>query len=122
MSDTTTTFTTIRDERIDKDWPDSTSETHVLINGELADKLRAFHDRKGAVLIITMGEEGGYSEFTVEWDYEASLTIGGHVVMPPTWAQGHTPIEEQYASGGVVGGGWRVDALAKHLLEVGGAS
>ena len=75
-----TTFHTIKDEHDLQDWPDSTSHRETLVTGDLADRIRAKTGRVGEVTIHEHGTEGGYSEWTVEWDYEVVVKVGAEVV------------------------------------------
>ena len=63
-----------------EDWPDGTSHIKTLVQGALADKVRARCGREGEVHLIEDGTEGGYSEYTVEWDYAFMVTVDGHTV------------------------------------------
>ena len=71
-----TTFHTIKDEHDLQDWPDSTSHRETLVTGDLADRIRAKTGMTGEVVIHEDGSEGGYSEWTVEWDYEVVVKVG----------------------------------------------
>lgn len=119
MSDTQ--FITIRDDhRPGDDWPEGEHDIVTVIMGDLADKLRAHHGATGQVEIHQHGDEGGYSEYTVEWDWEAWLTIGGQRVGPRGDAYGSVddwPDEVARARSGERT--WRADQITKHLLEVG---
>ena len=68
------------EERNLQDWPDSTSHRETLVTGDLADRIRAKTGMTGEVVIHEDGEEGGYSEYTVEWDYEVVVKVGAEVV------------------------------------------
>lgn len=77
---TDTTFLTLKDERDEREWPDSTHCRQTLVSGALADRIRAKTGRAGEVTIHEDGTEGGYSEYTVEWDYEVVVKVGAEVV------------------------------------------
>ena len=71
-----TIFQTLTDERDEREWPDSTHRRQTLVSGALADRIRAKTGMTGEVVIHEDGSEGGYSEWTVEWDYEVVVKVG----------------------------------------------
>ena len=75
-----TKFTLIQEERNYRDFPDSDAYTVTLIEGELADAVRSYYGISGDVTIHQDGQEGGWSECTVEWDWEVRLLIGNNTV------------------------------------------
>ena len=115
-----TQFITIRDDLEHGDgWPEGEHDIVTVITGDLADKLRAHHGATGQVEIHQHGNEGGYSECTVEWDWEAWLTIGGVRVGPRRDASGEVEdwprqIERARSAGRT----WRADQIARHLLDL----
>ena len=87
---TDTIFQTLKDEHDEQDWPDSTSHRETLVTGDLADRIRAKTGRDGEVTIHEHGTEGGYSEYTVELDYEVVVKVGAEIV----WrTDGHSEME-----------------------------
>lgn len=75
---TETTFTTVYDETDGEEWPDGTHDRHTLVEGELAESvLRRAGLDGGRVVILEHGQEGGYSEYTVEWDYDFRVEVDG---------------------------------------------
>lgn len=111
-----TEFITIKDEHDPgDDWPDGRHEIVTVVTGDLAEKLRAHHGREGQVEVHQYGVEGGYSEYTVEWDWEAWLTIGGERIGPTgsDYSSIDLPPRARLS--------WRVDSLTRHLLDVGAA-
>lgn len=81
-----TKFTTLEDNYEADEWPDSRHTIRTLVEGDLADQVRARANRDGDVVIEEVGAEGGYSEFTVEWDWSIHVEVGGHLVWEDTWA------------------------------------
>jgi len=75
-----TTFVTIStDGSTDTEWPDGWEEIVTRVEGDLADKIRG---KVGAVpeadvQIFERGDEGGYSEWTVEWDWSFRVEVAG---------------------------------------------
>ena len=114
-----TAFTTITDQLTGDEWPDGQHDIVTVITGDLADKLRAYHGLTGQVEIHQHGDESGYSEWTVEWDWEAWLTIGGQKVGPPNHC-GWSEVEDWALAIERQKGTWRANQIAQHLLKVGG--
>ena len=108
---------TLDDHRAGDDWPEGRHDIVTVVTGDLADKLRAHHNAAGQVEIHQHGEEGGYSEYTVEWDWEAWLTIGGERFGPA--ASSYRGFDDWPGEMARVRPGWRADQITKHLLEVG---
>ena len=50
------------------------------LRAALADRIRAKTGMTGEVVIHEDGSEGGYSEWTAEWDYEVVVKVGAEVV------------------------------------------
>lgn len=75
-----TTFTLVRKDGVtDEDWPDNWTEVETKVEGDLADKVRA---KVGAAAdaVVTLwerGQDGGYSEWTQEWDVEFEVRVDG---------------------------------------------
>lgn len=57
-------------------WPPPDSYVDYLITGQLADLIRARTGEQGEVHFIECTIEGGYSEWTVEYDYEVTIKVG----------------------------------------------
>lgn len=62
------------------DWPEGRSHIRTLVKGALADRVRTRTGKAGDVHLDEIGEEGGYSEYTVEWYYEFRVEVGGETV------------------------------------------
>lgn len=75
-----TEFITVRDERTGDEWPTGRHSVVTQVTGELADKIRQRAERDGRVKIVERGEEGGYSEWTVEWEYDFRVYVGDEEV------------------------------------------
>lgn len=74
-----TTFHVLRDDETVADWPDSTHVRETLIVGDLADRIRAKTGLAGDVVMFEDGTEGGYSEFTSEWNFDVKVKVGESV-------------------------------------------
>lgn len=86
-----TTFTTVTDNyHPGADWPEGTHEIVTRVDGTLADQVRARSDRDGIVLIVENGAEGGFSEFTVEWDWDFKVTVDDATVWTEDGVYGAT--------------------------------
>ena len=72
-----TTFITLRDDFTADEWPDGEHLIETLVEGTLADRIRKRAGLDGEVIIHEFGVEGGYSEYTVEWNYEFRVEVGG---------------------------------------------
>ena len=118
---TETTFITIRDDhRPGDDWPEGEHDIVTGVMGDLADKLRAHHDKTGQVEIHQHGDEGGYSEYTVEWDWEAWLTIGGERVGPRVDSFSQVDDwSDEVARARAGKPTWSAQQITKHLIDVG---
>lgn len=75
-----TTFTIIAEQYIYDEWPDSRAWITTVIEGDLADKVRAFYGKQGRVTYTQHGEESGYSDATSWWEWDAHLFIGDEQV------------------------------------------
>ncbi len=91
-----TKFTVLMSEDNDADWPDRETRTVSRVTGALADRLRAKTGLSGDVEVEEEGMEGGYSEYTVEWEYEVTVRIGGAVVWRTTSGVAISPDDAAY--------------------------
>lgn len=115
MSTEPTTFIVTHEERDDQEWPNSTARTVTRIDGDLADKVRAHYGKTGDVEIHQEGTEGGYSEYTVEWDWEVELRVGNEVVWGQPWSEYS---ETDFRHEGLVPKYGQPTRLARHLLDI----
>lgn len=69
-------FTKISAETTGEEWPNGSRRIVTQIDGDLADTIRAHYGKTGTVTLIEDGTEGGWSEWTVEWDWDCELRIG----------------------------------------------
>ena len=119
MSTEPTAFIVTHEEETGEEWPDGHRVIVTRIDGPLADKVRALYRKEGDVEIHQEGQEGGYSEFTVEWDWESELRVGGVRVWPaqrggqPDWQYSEHDFRQ-----GLVPKYGRPTALAQHLLDI----
>lgn len=104
-----TRFIITRHDAIGEEWPDGRQYIETLIVGDLADKVRAHYKREGDVVIKQWGVEGGYSEYTVEWDWEATLHVGDFEV----WGDGSYEYSAFDPRDMIT-----PTALARHLLDI----
>ena len=112
-----TEFITVTNDFNSQEFPDSTHDIITVIIGDLADRLRARHDMTGEVRIHQHGDEGGYSEYTVEWDWSAWITIGGVKVGPE--GEGYSEVDDWQYEINSGSRGWSANDISKYLLEVG---
>jgi len=81
-----TTFTVISSESCDDEWPEGWDKTTSMVEGDLADRIRA---KVGVyehtpVIIVEEQTDGGWSEYTQETDYEFELRVGNETVQLPS--------------------------------------
>ena len=89
-----TTFHVLRDDETIEDWPDSTHVRETLIIGELADRIRAKSGMVGDVVMVEDGTEGGYSEWTSEWDFDVTVKVGESVAWSTDYGSGVADVTE----------------------------
>lgn len=92
------TFEVVRDDYREADWPNSRHDRETLVTGDLADVLREHYSKSGDVTIVEHGAEGGYSEYTVEWDWDLELRIGGDSVWGQDYYWGPLDLPEGYTT------------------------
>lgn len=107
MTDTEqTTFTVLTETDNGEDWPDGCVVITSIVEGHLADLIRAKLDvhPRTPVVIEEMQTQGGYSEYTQENDFDFELRVGDQRIELPTeyysnavgaltkWLEGTTPI------------------------------
>ena len=113
-------FIVTHEEETGEEWPDGHRVIVTRIDGQLADKVRALYRKEGDVEIHQEGQEGGYSEYTVEWDWESELRVGGARVWPtqPGGQPGWQYDVHDFRREGLVPKYGRPTALAQHLLDI----
>jgi hypothetical protein len=98
-----TTFTTLSDERAGDEWPEGEHDIVTLVEGDLAERVLAKVGKaSGVVTIEEHGTEGGYSEYTVEWEYDFRVLVGGEEVWKKDWLYGNTVFDDlRYGGNGL---------------------